>query len=63
MHKNSGYEFIDCNGNKKYEYHIDECDSFSKMCGNEFGSNLSIRMMPCEKPVIMLGEDECILKQ
>jgi hypothetical protein len=29
----------------------------------QFGGNLSIRMLPCQLPLIVMGQDECIVKQ
>ena len=63
---NSGYEYTDRLTNKKMvEFHVDTCRTFMQKMNNEtrFGGNLSVRMLPCQRPVIVMGQDECIGKQ
>lgn len=55
------YKYTDANGSDMYKFHVDDSDKFEVK--NKLGGDLSVRMLPCEKPVIMLGQDECIFKQ
>jgi TfoX/Sxy family transcriptional regulator of competence genes len=64
--KNSGYEYTDqLTGQKMVEFHVDTCKTFMQQMNEEtrFGGNLSVRMLPCQRPVIVMGQDECIVKQ
>ncbi len=47
------------------EFHVDSHLSFSQRCNTEteFGGYLSVRMPPNVKPIIKIGQDECIFKQ
>ena len=46
-----------------YEYHADGHPLFQKRCSLlPYGGNLSIRKDPTSKPLIILGQDECIFK-
>ena len=47
-----------------FEFHIDEHPQFEEECMNyPFGGNLSVRKKTHEKPLILIGQDECIFKQ
>jgi hypothetical protein len=64
--KNSGYEYTDrLTSQKMVEFHVDTCKTFMQQMNEEtrFGGNLSVRMLPCQRPVIVMGQDECIVKQ
>jgi hypothetical protein len=64
--KQSGYHYMDkLTGNEMVEFHVDTCRTFMDQMNKEttFGGNLSVRMLPCERPVIVMGQDECIVKQ
>ena len=59
----SGYRY-EKDGQTLYEYHVDDHPSFQLACNNlEFGGNLSVRFPEGKKPVIILGQDEAIMKQ
>ena len=46
------------------EHHVDASELFPIMMSNEvFGGNLSVRKHPDDKPLIIIGHDECIFKQ
>jgi len=47
------------------EFHVDDCHIFEERENNEtkFGGNLSVRRKKKEKPLLMFGHDECIIKQ
>lgn len=51
--------------NDELEFHVDEHPSFSERCNREtiFGGHLSVRKPNDSKPLIMIGQDECIYKQ
>ena len=63
------YEFLDNDGNKKFEFHVDDCEEFSQWTSwpddqsRQFGGCLSVRMPKDVKPIIVFGQDECIFKQ
>jgi len=66
VRKNSGYKYTCRNtGEKKVEYHVDTCRAFMDKMNKEteFGRNLSVRMLPCQLPLVVMGQDECIVKQ
>ena len=61
--KGSGYQY-DTDGGAMVEYHIDSADIFQKrMKGTKYGGNLSVQRDINEKPLIIMGHDECIFKQ
>ena len=59
----SGYEYKD--GEKEmYEYHVDDHPSFQENCNHlPFGGMLSVRKPANLKPIMILGQDECIFRQ
>ena len=64
--KGSGYEYKDeLTGNTMVEYHVDTCKEFMDKMNNEsvFGGNISLRSNPEKRPLIVFGQDECIVKQ
>ena len=61
---NSGYTYVNNNGNKMVEYHINCCNEFQeRMDEKKIGGNVSVRMDKNEKPLIIMGHNECIFKQ
>ena len=64
-----GYEYKKPNENGDgectyFEFHIDEHPNFQHICTKYiFGGNLSVRKNDDEKPLILIGQDECIFKQ
>ena len=62
-----GYQYVDNNGNAMVEYHVDTLDLFQDEVNNDasilFGGKLSVRLKEGERPLISLGQDECIFKQ
>jgi hypothetical protein len=66
VEEKSGFEYTDSlTGQPMVEFHVDSCRTFMERMNKEtrFGGNLSVRMLPCERPVIVMGQDECIVKQ
>ena len=67
--KGSGYSYLNHNGDPMREYHVDCFDPeeskalLQQLVTTEFGGNLSVRIEPLSKPLIILGHDECIFKQ
>jgi hypothetical protein len=63
--RNSGYWYVNANGNAMVEFHVNTCHIFEERAndGTKFGGNLSVRKKQEEKPLIMFGHDECIFKQ
>ena len=60
----SGYKYEDDSVKTLYEYHVDEHLTFQKECEHlQFGGNLSVRMPPDEKKVMMMGQDEAIMRR
>lgn len=47
------------------EFHVDDHSSLQDLgvTQHNFGGNLSVRRPPQEKPIISMGQDECIFKQ
>jgi len=46
------------------EHHVDESEDFqARMNIEPFGGNLSVRLSPNVRPLIIVGHDECIFKQ
>ena len=60
-----GYEYVDADTQFPYtEYHIDDCKIFGAvMRDTKYGGNLSVRCDTSKKPVVCIGQDECIFKQ
>ena len=59
----SGYKYTH-NGTAMFEYHVDDHIIFQERCSRlPYGGNLSIRKDPNVKPLMILGQDECIFKQ
>ena len=62
-----GYCYMDSNGIDKVEFHVDSAELFHQRMNNNshfpFGGNLSVRMPPGTKLLIIFGQDECIFKQ
>jgi hypothetical protein len=64
--KGSGFTYTEeLTGKTMVEYHIDTCREFMEKMNkeSEFGGNLSVRINPDKKPLIVFGQDECIVKQ
>ena len=62
----SGYHYTDeLTGEPMVEYHVDTCREFMERKNNdsEFGGNLSVRRDQTKRPLIVFGQDECIVKQ
>ena len=61
--KELGYKY-EINGQTFFEFHIDDHPSFSKACANlEFGGMLSVRKSRDKKKIMMLGQDEAIMRK
>jgi hypothetical protein len=47
------------------EYHVDTCKEFMNQINKEraFGGNVSVRSNPEKRPLIVFGQDECIVNQ
>ena len=59
-----GYEYRNMNGEIFFEFHVDDHELFHNMCSNlPFGGHLSVRFPPNKKPLMLIGQDECIFKQ
>ena len=59
----SGYEY-EKDDKIYYEYHVDDNQIFHDWCSHlPYGGHLSIRMPYNTKPLMILGQDECIFKQ
>ena len=61
----SGYKYYDVTLEMAmYEYHVDDHISFQKACDHlPFGGNLSIRKPVDKKQVMIIGQDEAIMKK
>jgi hypothetical protein len=62
----SGYKCTDeLTGERMVEYHVDTCKDFMerKNKESEFGGDLSVRRDQSQRPLIVFGQDECIVKQ
>ena len=47
-----------------YKYHVDDVkNQHPKLLHCQFGGFLSVRKKDDEKPIIMIGQDECAFKQ
>ena len=59
----SGYKY-ELDDGVYYEYHVDDHPLFQAACDHlEFGGNLSVRKPNDKKKVMMMGQDEAIMKQ
>ena len=59
-----GHQYVNEQGETMVEYHVDDHPSFSEQLGGTpFGGNLSVRKQQSDKPLIIMGQDECIFKQ
>ena len=59
-----GYEYLDDNHHQFYEFHVDVHECLAEYIKDlRFGGNLSVRKKADDKPLIMIGQDECIFKQ
>ncbi|KAI2513547.1 hypothetical protein MHU86_687 [Fragilaria crotonensis] len=60
----SGFTYTDeLTGNTMVEYHVDTCKEFMHQMNKAFGGNVSVRSNPEKRPLIVFGQDECIVKQ
>ena len=61
----SGHFYTDeQTGKEMVEYHVNTCEHFHTMLqDSNFGGNLSVNFPANEKPIVLLGHDECIFKQ
>jgi hypothetical protein len=51
-------------GGTYIELHIDDHPSFQRECDNlPYGGHLSVHKNPTQKPIMILGQDECMFKQ
>ena len=58
-----GYKYRH-NGVDMVEYHVDDHKLFAAKCSSlQYGGNLSIHKPPTQKPLMIIGQDECIFKQ
>ena len=58
-----GYRF-EKNNEIFFEYHVDDQEIFQHKCSHlPYGGHLSVRKPPHLKPLMLLGQDECIFKQ
>jgi hypothetical protein len=63
LSEGSGYRF-EKGGVTYMEMHVDDNPVFQEECSNlPYGAHLSVRKKKEQKPVMMLGQDECIFKQ
>ena len=63
LDENLGYKYND-NNVEMVEYHVDDHVLFEKACSSlQFGGYLSVRKPANKKPIMILGQDECIFKQ
>lgn len=56
----------DCSGAQMFEFHVDCSDLLSQFVSNETkdrGGNLSVRFPTGKKPVLISGQDECVVHQ
>jgi hypothetical protein len=64
--KGSGFKYTDeRTGKEMVEYHVDTCKEFMERMNetSEFGGNLSVRFNTEKRPLVVFGQDECIVKQ
>ena len=63
--RNIGFKYKDPMSNlTMFEYHVDDIqNSHPKIDSLPFGDSLSFRKKEEDKPIIMIGQDECIFKQ
>ena len=62
--KSMGYKFEKEDGRLFYEFHVDDHDAFQLACDSlPYGGNLSVRKPSDKKALMMLGQDEVIMKQ
>ena len=63
LQKGMGYRYVK-DKITYYECHVDCHEKFQERCAIlPFGGQLSVRKDPNKKPIMMLGQDECINKQ
>ena len=59
-----GYKYKNEKGESYLEFYIDNHPEFTKMAEIiPMGGNLSVRLKPHEKPLIIFGQDKAIFKQ
>ena len=64
--KGSGFMYTEEHtGKTMVEYHVDTCKEIMEKMNkeSEFGGNLSVRFDPEKRPLVVFGQDECIVKQ
>ena len=63
--RKKGYQYTDpLTGLTMYEFHVDDINNtHEKLKDTEFGGFLSVRKKSEDRPIIMIGQDECIFKQ
>jgi hypothetical protein len=64
--KGSGFKYTDeRTGKEMVEYHVYTCKEFMEKMNekSEFSGNLSVRLDSEKLPLIVFGQDECIVKQ
>ena len=64
LEESIGYHYTDKNNKQMVEYHVDDNILFQTRCDDlPYGGNLSVRKPPATKPLMIIGQDECIFKQ
>lgn len=60
-----GYRYTYNNQNEMVEYHVDLCHVFQDRLNEKakFGGNRSVRLSKEERPMMLYGHEELILKQ
>ena len=63
--RSNAYNFLNQDTNSTfYEFHVDDHDIFKTLLSDTaYGGHLSVRKRLDTKPIIILGQDECIFKQ
>ena len=63
INKELGFHY-EVNGEEFVEFHVDDHVEFQEECSIlPYGGYLSVRKDPNQKPLMILGQDECIFKQ
>jgi hypothetical protein len=64
--KGNGFKYTDERTSKEMiEYHVDTCKEFTERTKekSEFSGNLSVQFDTEKRPLIVIGQDKCMVKQ
>ena len=67
LRRDEAYSYRNAVGEERLEFHVDSAKELTDFINGDYckqvGGNLSVRMKPCERPVMVWGQDEALYYQ